>query len=273
MLDYAANGVAYWPVEEIKSLFEKNCDEDALTTLLGPDASAEDFWGRVKINLQAGKVRMLFVADLIPPELRRIVEFLNKQMDPAEVLALELQQFEGEGGLKTLVPRLYGQTEEAKQKKAISERREWDEESIYEEMKRRCGPDVVDVAKKIAKWMKGNADLTWFGHGKIDGAMGTTFISGGDKLYPLQFNASGRVYVNLGYCIKGTFESPDKRLEWIRRLNRLDGISIPQTASDRYPSVKLQLLKDEGRLNGFLETMDWFVSEIRKPSLNVENHQ
>jgi len=28
---------------------------------------------------------MLFVADLIPNELRRIVEFLNEQMDPAEV--------------------------------------------------------------------------------------------------------------------------------------------------------------------------------------------
>jgi hypothetical protein len=31
----------------------------------------------------------------IPAELRRIVEFLNKQMNPAEVLALELRQFEG----------------------------------------------------------------------------------------------------------------------------------------------------------------------------------
>jgi len=32
-------------------------------------------------------IRMLFVADRIPAELRRIVEFLNEQMDPAEVLA------------------------------------------------------------------------------------------------------------------------------------------------------------------------------------------
>jgi hypothetical protein len=42
-------------------------------------------------------MRMLFGADRIPAELRRIVEFLNEQMDPAEVLALELSQFRGEG--------------------------------------------------------------------------------------------------------------------------------------------------------------------------------
>jgi len=41
---------------------------------------------------------------------------VNQQMSPAEMLALELRQFAGEG-LKTIVPIVYGQTEEAKQKK------------------------------------------------------------------------------------------------------------------------------------------------------------
>ena len=60
---------------------------------IDPDA----FWQRVKTNLQAGPIRMLFVVDDIPPELRRIVEFLNQQMDPAEVLAVELRQYAGQG--------------------------------------------------------------------------------------------------------------------------------------------------------------------------------
>ena len=45
----------------------------------------------------------MFVADEIPVELRRIVEFMNGQMDPAEVLAVEIKQYVG-GNLKTLVP-------------------------------------------------------------------------------------------------------------------------------------------------------------------------
>jgi ribosomal protein L30E len=34
----------------------------------------------VDANLRAGKVRLVFVADEIPAELRRVVEFLNSQM-------------------------------------------------------------------------------------------------------------------------------------------------------------------------------------------------
>src|SRR5690606_6092793 len=80
------------------------------------NSDAGDFWQRVKTNLNAGRIRMVFVADVIPTELRRVVEFLNEQMDPAEVLAIEVRQFVGKG-LKTLVPQLFGQTETARGKK------------------------------------------------------------------------------------------------------------------------------------------------------------
>ena len=272
MLDYAANGVAYWPVEEIRTLFETNCaprgldSTEELTRLLGPDVSTVDFWVKVKTNLQAGKIRMLFVADLIPPELRKIVEFLNKQMDPAEVLALELSQYEGEGNLKTLVPRLYGQTEEAQQKKGISgEKRNWDEKSIYEDMERRVGSKSVEVAKKIASWMKDNADQVLFGQGKVDGSMFTTFIRNGVRFAPLQFNSNGRLSINFGYCLKAPFDDVKRRLEWLERLNNAGGVNLQQSANDKFSSLPLTIFVDEQRLTKFLGAMDWFVSELRKP--------
>ena len=52
---------------------------------------AESFWTNVKTNLQAGRIRMLFVADEIPKDLKRIIEFMNEQMDPAEVLGIEVK--------------------------------------------------------------------------------------------------------------------------------------------------------------------------------------
>ena len=122
MLDYAANAIVYWPVETIRAKFETRCDRDKLDSIqvlsdtFGLECDPDGLWDRVKTNLQAGKIRMLFVADVIPPELRRVVEFLNTQMDPAEVLALEVRQFVGKD-LRTLVPRLIGQTAEAEQKK------------------------------------------------------------------------------------------------------------------------------------------------------------
>ena len=120
MLDYAANAVVHWPVEQIRAEFEKNCDdpEERLAEFLGDDSDPEEFWQKVKTNLQAGKIRMLFVADVIPPELRRIIEFLNEQMDPAEVLGVEIKQYVGEG-MKTLVPRVIGQTAEKRVGRAV----------------------------------------------------------------------------------------------------------------------------------------------------------
>jgi hypothetical protein len=128
MLDYAANAVVYWPIADLRAEFEARCEaegadaDEKIRSHLGADIDPGAIWERVKTNLQAGRVRMLFVADHIPPELRRIVEFLNQQMDPAEMLALELRQFVGEG-LRTIVPMLYGQTEEARRKKATGTRR------------------------------------------------------------------------------------------------------------------------------------------------------
>jgi hypothetical protein len=83
MLDYAANFATYWTVETLQAGFEDTCRqanrpmEDVLTTLLGSSGTFGEFWQKVKVNLQAKKLRLLFVADLIPLELRRVVEFLN----------------------------------------------------------------------------------------------------------------------------------------------------------------------------------------------------
>ena len=122
MLDYAANATAWWSAKEILSALSITCAAKSTTAnselerLIGGEADKSLFWQTVQTNLEDGRLRLIFVTDRIPAELRRIVEFLNHQMSPAEVLAVELRQFEGEG-LKTLVPTVYGRTEEATQRK------------------------------------------------------------------------------------------------------------------------------------------------------------
>ena len=122
MFDYAANAVLYWSVEQAQAEYLANCEkqgidgEQHLSDFLGDSVTTDEFWQKVKTNLHAGKIRMLFVADIIPPELRRIIEFLNGQMDPAQVLAIELKHFVGQD-LKTLVPTVFGQTAEAEVRK------------------------------------------------------------------------------------------------------------------------------------------------------------
>lgn len=114
MLDYVSNAVTHMPAESIRARFEasQKTPDEALQNVLGIDCSADAFWDTVKTNLSAGKIRMLFVADEIPPMLRRIILFLNEQMDRAEVLAVEVKQYvEKDGKRKILVPRVIGQVE------------------------------------------------------------------------------------------------------------------------------------------------------------------
>ncbi len=123
MLDYAANGVVYWPLEQLRELFTRQCErdnkipDDVISELVGDDDDVEEFWQRAGDHLRAGKVRMVFVSDEIPRELRRVVEFLNGQMNPAEVTAIEVKQYLSSDGTKTLVPQVIGQTAEVEARK------------------------------------------------------------------------------------------------------------------------------------------------------------
>jgi hypothetical protein len=141
MLDYAANAVVYWPVERLRATFEASCEttdrdpEEVVLDLVEDGEAVDGFWDRVSTNLRAGKVRLVFVADELPAELQRVIEFLNVQMSPAEVIGIEVRQYVGEG-LQTLVPRVLGQTLEAQQRKgrtASSPRHEWSWEAYRDE--------------------------------------------------------------------------------------------------------------------------------------------
>jgi hypothetical protein len=108
--------VVYWPVEQLRELFARQCDRDgvdpaaAVEAVAGDELGVEEFWERARDNLRAERVRMVFVSDEIPCELVRVVEFLNGQMSPAEVIAIEIKQYVGADGMMTLVPRIIGQT-------------------------------------------------------------------------------------------------------------------------------------------------------------------
>jgi hypothetical protein len=116
MLDYAANGLKYWSMEDLRTAAaetakkaEKDLD-DMIRALCdrSPEEDVGSYWRDVETNLRLGRIRLVFVADEIPPDLRCLVEFLNDKMrDDVEVLAVEIKQFTGPGQT-ALVPRVVG---------------------------------------------------------------------------------------------------------------------------------------------------------------------
>ena len=271
MLDYAANAVVYWPIEAIRARFEQDCQQRGadpakeLEIFLGPDGGADEFWQRVKTNLQAGRVRMVFVADVIPPELRRIVEFLNSQMDPAEVLAVEIKQYVGQG-LKTLVPRVIGQTTEAERKKGAAgrEEKQWDEVSFLEALMERHGEAEAEVARAILDWAKKNNLRLWWGKGAKDGSFFPMLDHRGQKQSVISVWTYGRLEVQFQWMKeKPPFDEESKRLELRDRLNKIPGVEIPVDAITLRPRILLSSLTDRTALAQFLTVLEWFVAEVR----------
>jgi hypothetical protein len=159
MLDYAANASEYWPADRMRELFSLRCKareldpQEELGRLVAPDVDESAFWELARSNLREGRIRLLFVADRIPPSLRRIVEFLNRQMNSAEVLAVEVRQFRPDTGgpLRTLVPRVIGQTEQARQEKNLARPAGRPSAVSIEEFVERLPPDRRDVCLDILR--------------------------------------------------------------------------------------------------------------------------
>ena len=250
MLDYAANAVAYWPVEEIKARFESRCkddgrDPDAGTAgLLGEGQEPRAFWQQVKTNLQAGRVRLIFIADEIPPELRRVVEFLNGQMDPAEVLAIEVKQFVGEN-LKTLVPRVLGQTETARQKKNADrgESRQWDEASFFEALRERRGEQ--EDGGRTAASCNGRRSTVFASGGARARKTGRSFrctTTSSERTSCSRVWTYGTVELQFQHMKKPPFADEAKRRELVQRLSAI-GLSIPERSLEQATHLQSQLAK------------------------------
>lgn len=115
MLDYAATASGVSSERDMRRIFEESSDnaDDEISNLIGADdePDIDAFWEQVATNLEANRLRLLFVADEIPAELERVVKFLNEQTrDNLEVLAVEVKQYPGQFG-QALVSRVIGQIE------------------------------------------------------------------------------------------------------------------------------------------------------------------
>ena len=154
MLEYAAHAARTWTADTLRTTFEETTDArgldpgDELGRLLAPDGEEEPggdgFWERVATNLDASRLRLVFVADDIPVSLERVVEFLNAQMPGIEVLAVEIRQFKGDSR-QTLVPRVIGRTAASRRSKR-ARRSKLDRESFLNAF---VNPEHRSVATRL----------------------------------------------------------------------------------------------------------------------------
>ena len=163
MLDYAANGQYYWTKDELRTMAYETAKklntslDDALKDLeLAEEFSSIDsFFERFYANLQQGQVRIIFFLEDSSLQLRSIADFLNKQMEQAEVLVVEARQYRHNDS-RIIVPNLIGYTDQIRlSKKTVavnraSSRPPMTREALLASMIQRNHPsEVAKVAQDI----------------------------------------------------------------------------------------------------------------------------
>lgn len=282
MLDYAANGTEYWKVETLRGWYEGD-DADRASERLSAwlqrdgenaDAVADEFWADVAANLRDGQVRLIFVADDIPPTLQRLVEFLNEQLKRVEVLAVEIRQYKtGTDARGALVPRVIGQTSRAqatKERVTASPRRttRWTMDQVLESV----GDAGEQAARTVLDWAVKNERVTITGGVGLHSPSCTIAVDMGIKrsrqvgvlsLYGSSDGASPVLEVRL----KRMARYLRRRELRVRLLADLNTLRIPRLVGDdtllqERPSIPLDQLTD-GRVERLLALVDRWITEER----------
>jgi hypothetical protein len=254
MLDYAANGVAYWPIDRMIAAFDETVksagrDPDAELSNFIDGGDAEAFWRQVEANLRSGRIRMLFVADRISKELTRIVEFMNEQMRPAEVLAIEIEHFLGADGMRTLVPRLVGATARAQTAKSVQSPLEpLDESEWLQSLAEKAGVSALQGAERLIRWFRDNGvDIE---QTKSQDSLAAKIIRrDGKPCWPFFIRrSSGRFEIALGNLIYvPAYASDAARRDVLERIRQLPTRTLKATDKlNGWPSISLEdLMSDD----------------------------
>ncbi len=257
MLDYAANGVAFWQTGSIARAFENTCigaGVDPLTSLaefLG-DSDPSMFWQQVDANFSAGRIKLVFVADVIPRELARVVEFLNEQMR-ADVRAVELKWYLDDAGGTTLVPRIIGETERASAQKAVA-RESLSSISMEEWIAKNIGPKGADAVAGSEAFV---AMITRLGGEAIvantQGSIVGSFLTlSGKPVYPLHLWADGKISISFKFLLKRPqlLGEASRRSLYDQLAQVVGGLSTQNLGG--FPSFKVSLLSVASTLDAVM---------------------
>lgn len=266
LIEYAAKGVKYWPIERVRGQFEAQCEmsqldpSEAIHETFGESLDIDVLWESARLNLETGRVRMIFVGDVIPSELQRVVEFLNEQMTRAEVLALELRYYKT-GELTTLVPKVFGQTGKAQQLKESAPRVSLDD--FLHSVSEPHGGTAAQVVSRIVEWSI-NQHLAVSVEGLKEGAALWSGLNTTLGMYwPIHLRHDGKLFISFQALSKREpFSDEALRRELLQRLNQAKGLALAPNLTGR-PYISLEQLEDNDTLQAVLLAPTWLMDKIR----------
>jgi hypothetical protein len=253
IIEYAANAIEYWAegaarqkaIEFWSSQNPPRDVDELLQEEFGADAEldTEEFWRSVEENLKKGKIRLIIAADELRPEMRRMLEYLNREMQNAEVLGLELKCYGKDSASLVLVPRLIGQTQSLIDKKGPSAMSlKWTSEKLSIAIN-----DIEDITlklrlRKLLDWAINNG--IFIESRTITPSFGLRMKSSNYRISSFWTNGSILCFLNENQFLKGSPER-DEFVSGLKELNLLPAeLDASKVNSSRYAKKTIQALSE-----------------------------
>ena len=166
IVEYAANSKLAWGDGKLRDLANEywarlgTTFDDVYKSTFETDLELEDFWKLTENNLNNGKIRLLIAGDEIRPEVRRMIEYLNQEMEHVEVLGLELRCYGSDGNNLVLVPTIIGQSQIRSDKRGNTSLKQlWTVEDLTNAFRSMQETILCDHYIKILEWAESNGSL------------------------------------------------------------------------------------------------------------------
>lgn len=264
MMDYAANGSKHWTKDVLKNALNESLEDDerdvetAISELVGNDLSQDEFWKQVHSNLRSGNIRLVFVSDEIPNELKTTIEFMSEQMESVEVYGVNLKKY------KDIYTSDIISSSQSKSSISREEGRQWDKESFLDALEERNGIKTRKIIEKIMKWCKENEFEDDFGNGKVDPSYIPNISNYQHWYAPVIYWGFGRINIQFQRLKnREPFNDRNLRIEMLSKFNEIQGVDIDEDRTNTRPAFQIDVLSDDKALNQFINILEWFADKVR----------
>jgi hypothetical protein len=264
MLDYAANARASFGVERMIDWLEEaarrrgSTGADTLLEAFGVE-DTEAYWQDVDTNLKAERLRLVFVSDRIGSELRSIIEFLNRQMTATEVVAIEVKQYtDADGQHQTIVPRLVGDTAEARAVKRAGPRGDrLDHDQVIAALSEHSEA-AANAADAILRWAESAPHLDV----RYTTTMGVIETRGRPilKIRTASDSRARALEVHLETLVKHGDPWDQDHVDQL--VDELARVGVTLDPGRRWPNAAIEPLADQQRRRSFLDEINRVIDSL-----------
>ncbi len=259
VIEYAAYAREAWgsgKVRQYADEYWRRCGKEFDEVLLEafPESDLEQFWRMVEDNLHQGRIRLIIAADEIRAEVRRMIEYLNAEMQNAAVLGLELRVYGDKDDDLILVPRIVGQTQAlADRRLSTSQPRVW----RVAELRRAFAALPEEQGRALQRILDWSIEKKCFLESKAQSPTFGLAGRGGTRIVTVFQN--GILYLFFEeHRYAGRMEDRDRLLDALKDLGLFDPSIHPnEVVSGRNASRKVWEL-DENEFNRLLEILSGF---------------